>query len=75
MAWRETGDRDSGRISESIWTRTVSVWLGVDIDKLSLKPQAYDGIYFDNWLEHIKAETKWPPFRRRHIQMHFHENV
>ena len=22
---------------------------------------------------HIEAETKWPPFRRRHFQVHFHE--
>ena len=26
--------------------------------------------------QHIEAETKWPPFRRRHFQMHFvNENV
>ena len=24
-------------------------------------------------LTHIEAETKWPPFRRRHFQMHFPE--
>ena len=27
--------------------------------------------YSDGW--HIKAETKLPPFRRRHFQMHFIE--
>ena len=25
------------------------------------------------WLTNIEAETKWPTFRRRHVQMHFLE--
>ena len=29
--------------------------------------------YFLSVHQHIEAETKWPPFRRRHFQMHFVE--
>ena len=38
----------------------------------------YEGISIVNevllgWYQHIEAETKWPPFRRRCLQMHFLE--
>ena len=32
------------------------------------------GTYQAHWLyQHIEAETKWTPFRRRHVQVHFLE--
>ena len=56
----------------SVQSNSLSQWMAKKcfIDPI---PRAESTCVEYRWTERIEAETKWPPFRRRHFQMHFPE--
>ena len=60
---------------EFIYLITGKFYLTMVLRKLFLKQGSneYFSTLLGKHLQHIEAETKWPPFRRRCFQMHFLE--
>ena len=60
--------------SQPIVGRLISHWLSSSYQALTVKlwiPMTKHSVKGHN--QHIEAETRWPPFSRRHFQMHFLE--